>query len=51
MFGITLVPIRENPYLTVFSEDKTIEEVIFKLKIIVSVIGDTSFDDTALVTI
>ena len=43
--------IGEKPFLKVFSEDKTLRGVTFELKTIVTVVGDTTFDNTALVTI
>ena len=50
-YGITVIPMGKNPFLKVFSEDKRLGGVTFQLEIIVTVIGDTSFDNTALVTI
>ena len=41
----------KNPYLKVFSEDKTLGGVTLQLKVIVTVIGDTTFDNTAIVKI
>ena len=35
----------------VFSGDKTLGGVTFQLKIVVTVVGDTTFEDTALITI
>ena len=37
--------------MIVFSDDKTLGGVTFQLKIIVTVVGDTIFDNTAFVTI
>ena len=50
-FGITLFPIGKNPYLKVFSQNKTLGGLTFQIKVIVTVFGDTTFDNTSLVTI